>query len=332
MKEFRSVETMNAAPRIQTDFHMATTDRVPLRLAVVIPTYNRWHEARITLAHLRNSTYRDFDVVLVEDGCTDGTVENCRAEFPEVTILNGDGDLWWSGAINMGVEYAMQSGADAIIWMNDDNRVEPSTLAVMGESYQRTGPRSIITARTRSTDHEETDEWAGDPPLWHPDFEDWKPLDLSGEIVPIRHPPGGRGVLIPVECFREIGLIDRRAFPHYWADYDFHYRAMKAGYRYYLASDAIVWNVPNAPGKAPAGQFSLSWARWFLFDRRSAMNMLVLRRLLKRHLPARQYRATFYPLLWRSLAWLASGWAARKPLVHRSLRTIRRNLISGKRA
>jgi GT2 family glycosyltransferase len=281
------------------------------------------------LSHLLQSDCTDFEIILVEDGCSDGTVENCAKEFPGVTILHGDGNLWWSGAINKGVEYALAQGAELIVWINDDNRVEPQTLTQLLESFKRLGERSIICARTKST---ETwlDEWVGEPPRWNRDFGRWIAPDLAAPDIALEHPPGGRGVLIPAQCFREIGLIDQKTFPHYWADHDFHYRAMKAGFKYYLARDAAVWNVPNAAPEDAPDKFSLKWTRHFLFSRRSPMNIPTLRRLLKRHLPPAEYRAVYYKLSWQSLKWLASGWAARTPVVHKSLRAIKRSFIVDK--
>lgn len=300
-------------------------------LAVVVPTHNRWEEAREALACLAQSEYRNFEVLLIEDGCSDGTSDLCAAEFPDVHILHGDGNLWWSGAINVGVQYALKHGADAVVWLNDDNRVEPQTLGRMVESFKRVGGgRSVICARVKSTLAAE-DEWVGEPPRWHPDFGKGKTTDLAEGDVQIQHPPGGRGVLISAHCFRDVGLVDSRSFPHYSADHDFHYRAMKAGYKYFLATGAMVWNVPNPERQDAPERFSLRWALSFLLGRRSPMNMVTLRRLLKRHLSPREYRATYYALLWRSLTWLASGWAARRPAVHRSLRAIRKGLLSSRR-
>jgi GT2 family glycosyltransferase len=303
----------------------ATTaaDRPELFLTVIIPTHNRWEEARATLAALAQSEYQNFAVVLIEDGCTDGTGDNCRREFPLVQLLHGDGNLWWSGAINKGVKYALERGADAIVWLNDDNRVEPDTLSRMVESFKRMGERSIICARTKAPDTG-LDEWVGDPPRWHPEFGAWERPDLSGADVPVNHPPGGRGVLIPAQCFSEIGLVDSQAFPHYWADHDFHYRAMRAGYQYFIASKAVVWNVPNRLRPEAAELFSSTGVRWFLFNRRSAMNMPTVRRLLKRHLPRREYRRIFFPILFRHLAWLSYGWLLRKPLLHKPLSALKR--------
>jgi GT2 family glycosyltransferase len=315
---------------LQSNDQLAKNKR-DFRLAVVIPTHNRWQEARVTLSRLLDSDYKDLEIILINDGCNDGTVENCAKEFPGVTMLHGDGNLWWSGAINSGVEYALHKGADAIVWMNDDNRVEPQTLTHMIESFKRVGQRSIICARTKSTETG-MDEWVGEPPRWHQEFGKWIAPHLGAPDIALEHPPGGRGVLIPAECFREIGLVDQNAFPHYWADHDFHYRAMKAGFKLYLARDAAVWNVPNAGRKDAPDKFSLKWARYFLFNRRSPMNMLTLRRLLKRHLAPAEYRAVYYKLLWRSLKWLASGWTARTPVIARLLRFLKRSFVVDKRS
>lgn len=304
---------------------VSNSDQSEPSLAVIIPTHNRWEEARETLTRIERSEYRNFEVVLIEDGCTDGTADNCRREFPDVHLLHGDGGLWWSGAINKGVEHALERGADAIVWLNDDNRVEPDALSCMVESFKRVGERSIICARTKSIDTG-LDEWVGDPPRWHPDFEKWTPPDLTAADVPVTHPPGGRGVLIPAQCFREIGLVDSQAFPHYWADHDFHYRAMKAGYQYFIASKAVVWNVPNKLRPEAEELFSSSGARWFLFNRRSAMNLPTLRRLLKRHLPPREYRKIFYPILFRHVSWLSYEWLIRRPLLHKPLRALKKGL------
>lgn len=298
------------------------------RLIVIVPTYNRWKEARVSLDYLLKSDYQNFQVVLVEDACTDGTPEKCRAEFPDVHILHGNGDLWWSGAINMGLDYALKAGADAVVWLNDDNRVEPTMLSRLVESFGRQGARSIVCARVRLAGGDET-EWVGQPPTWHRDFKTWRTPDLTATPdLPIEHPPGGQGVLIPAQCFREVGLVDQRAFPHYWADHDFHYRAMKAGYKYYMATGAVVWNQPNKERREAKEMFSsLRGVWWFLFNRRSPMNMLTVRRLLARHLPPREYRAIFYPILGRHLAWLAYGWLTKKPLLHQPLRAAKKSLF-----
>ncbi|MFN6202267.1 MAG: glycosyltransferase family 2 protein [Acidobacteriota bacterium] len=313
--------------RGQTD--QVTVDSTPL-VGVIIPTHNRWALAEEAIRSLLSDDYPAKTIYLVDDGSVDGTADACREKYPQVRICKGDGDLWWSGAINLGLERALGDGVDLIAWFNDDNRVERSTISEMVVCHQRHGQDTIIAARTVST-VTGIDEWAGDPPRWHPDYGRWQPSPSlpavpgvgAGAGHPVRkldHPPGGRGVLFPATCFKTVGQIDQRRFPHYWADHDFHYRAMKFGYRYLLAERAVVWNRPNQNGQAPSDQFSWRWCFNFLLSRRSAMNLPTLRRLLRRHLAAAEYRAIWYPIVWRSLTWLASGWVNRHPRTRRSIR------------
>ena len=301
------------------------------RVAVIIPTYNRRESVLETLEALLGDDYPEKTIILVDDGSVDGTSDFCRRRFPQVELVRGDGNLWWSGAINLGLEVARRGRFELVAWFNDDNRVESGTLKIMvaaarqlaGQCAVQGEARTIVAARTRST-LTGADEWIGEPPRWHSDYGHWQPQTMDRETVPLDNPPGGRGVLIPMACFEEIGGIDQRHFPHYWADHDFHYRAMKAGYRYYLATGAVVWNRPNRPTSDEADRFSLRWILHFLFSRRSPMNLPTLRRLLKRHLARDEYRARWSLLLRQTAGWLASGWMVRHPRLHRLARIARR--------
>ena len=79
---------------------------------VVIPVHNRLEFTRACLASLREQSYRDFTIVVVDDGSTDGTYATLAEEFPEVTLLWGDGDLWWTGAMNRALEWALPQAAE----------------------------------------------------------------------------------------------------------------------------------------------------------------------------------------------------------------------------
>src|SRR5258706_3008823 len=166
------------------------------RLFIVIPTYNRWQEARVSLTCLRNSTFKDFKILLVEDKCTDGTVEQCRVEFPEIELVHGDGDLWWGGAINLGTKHALELGAEVVIWINDDIRVEPETVGHLMETFRRTGRQSVVCARIRLPSGEGR-EWRSGSPRLHPVPNTSEEVARSGVgALLIDYPFGGLGVMI----------------------------------------------------------------------------------------------------------------------------------------
>ena len=96
---------------------------------IIIPVHNR---KEITLKCLdilqKNGDLDIYYVIVVDDGSTDGTSEAIQSLYPNITILVGDGNLWWTGAIKKGMEYAYDKGAEYFIWLNDDCLVAKESI------------------------------------------------------------------------------------------------------------------------------------------------------------------------------------------------------------
>lgn len=208
-------------------------------LYIVIPVHNRILFTRECLLSLRHQTRNDFSTIIVDDGSTDGTSEMTRADFPETVILRGDGNLWWTAATNLGVEYALARGATHIMTLNDDTVAVPDFIERMLDWTER-APGALLGALA-------IDAETGYP-IYGGERIDWSAvtavqlLDILPEedrcgLHAVTHFPG-RGLLIPTGVFRQIGLFDAKRFPHYAADYDFTHRAMRAGYRIFCNYDA----------------------------------------------------------------------------------------------
>ena len=112
---------------------------------IVLPVHNR---KRVTLACLRQLTEANdgtWKIVVVDDGSTDGTHEAIKAAHTEVTILHGDGSLFWTGAMEVGMRHAVATGASCCVWLNDDLRLEEGALKhVIDLAMER---QSIVTGQ-----------------------------------------------------------------------------------------------------------------------------------------------------------------------------------------
>ncbi len=89
-------------------------------LHIVIPVHNRKYLTNKCLNSLQRQTYKNFNIIVIDDGSTDGTSKMIQNDFPGVILLHGDGNLWWTGATNMGCRYAIENGAKYILTLNDD--------------------------------------------------------------------------------------------------------------------------------------------------------------------------------------------------------------------
>ena len=108
-------------------------------LYIVVPVYNRVKDTLKILDAFAQQTYREYQVIVVNDGSTDGTSEKVNQCFPATKILNTPGDYWWSATINEGVQYAISVGdqtSDYIMIINNDVDFPDDVLARMTKTME----------------------------------------------------------------------------------------------------------------------------------------------------------------------------------------------------
>jgi len=219
---------------------------------IVIPVHNRKHFTRKCLLSLKRQTFQGFKVIVVDDGSTDGTEKMITDEFPEVVLLKGDGNLWWAGATNRGVEYVLDRARDddCVITLNDDTVVRPDFIQTLVNSASKY-PKSLIGSVSVSDEDESVVFEASVCVNWltakYNNIGKGKQYDSilksilkSDSFFQQSDVVSGRGTIIPVEVFREVGLYDFKRLPHHGADYEFSRRANLKGYDLLINYKAIV--------------------------------------------------------------------------------------------
>ncbi len=216
-------------------------------VCVVVAVRNRLELTKRFLESFKKSTYQNFTIVITDDASTDNTVEYVSQNYPEVVILHGNGNLFWTGATNKGVKYALEHNFDYVLTINNDAVVKPDTLAKLVECSIK-NPGKIVGSLIVRGDTGKI--WSAGVYLnWkngylfnlnHPD-EDLKIVKtlqnpLPAEIL------NGNGTLFPTDIFRKIGIYNEFWTPHYHADSEITLRATKAGIKSIVCLDAIVIN------------------------------------------------------------------------------------------
>lgn len=203
-----------------------------MRIAVLMTCFNRKKKTLVALDSLFGQTKveaLDVTVYLVDDGSSDGTSQEVAERFPKVSILMGDGSLFWNGGMRKAFAHALNKGFDGYIWFNDDTYLDEDALyrltACAGHVVESHGP-AIVVGSVRNPD---TGEWSYGgvkkrrsglrldfvPQLPHP----LKPLPcdtMNGNFTFISAPVASR-----------LGNLDS-AFRHQLGDFDYGLRAGKA--------------------------------------------------------------------------------------------------------
>ncbi len=225
---------------------------------ICIPVFNRIAYTRKCLQSIREQTYKDYTVIICDDGSTDGTSAILQSEFPEVIVLQGNGNLWWTGGINECVKYALAKAniqSDYIFTLNNDTELAGNTLQVLTEQ-SRLRPNSILACGNYFiNDRTKLESTAFVRRGKIPFSDHHKPLfkwgedigNLTENVYEVSS-VSGKGVLIPVDIFHKIGLYNFNKLPHYHADTEFSCRAFNAGYKIFLVLNAVIYTDPDTSG------------------------------------------------------------------------------------
>lgn len=214
------------------------------RTTIILPVHNRRDTTVDCLRALASDGLQEkVRIIVVDDGSTDGSAEAVAAAWPGATVLRGDGDLWWTGAMRLGME-AVQPDCEVIIWLNDDCRPRPGTIDRIAAFAAR--EQSIAVAQSIT---EKGYIYGGMNRSWN----GFKPIHPTiGENVSV-DTFGGNCVAFPRPIVERLGSLDAATLPHFYADADYGLRARKAGVPAYAVGDAWCDNDHNV---------SAPFARW----------------------------------------------------------------------
>lgn len=262
-------------------------------VAVIIPNWNGAHLLPGCLSALRRQTYRDFEVVVVDNGSNDGSVALVREQFPEVRMLALPTNLLFAGGVNAGIR-ATQSPVVALL--NNDTEADPQWLQYLVAALEQHPEAGMAASKLLLFDRRNVLHSAGDfygvdgvpgnRGVWE---EDRGQYDQSLEVFS----PCGGAAAYRRSMLEDIGLMDEDLVA-YCEDVDLAFRAQLAGYRCVFAPQARVYHMLSATGGGPLASYYCG--RNFISVAAKNMPAALLRRYWPRIL-ARQLGFAVHALL-----------------------------------
>ncbi len=227
-----------------------------MRLAALLTCHNRCDQTLACLRALHACGLPpdcELAVYLVDDGSSDGTGAAVRAEFPLVTLIEGDGSLYWNGGMRCAFGAAMQQDHDIYLWLNDDTMLYPHALQGMfacgSELASAHGGRHdiIVGATCDAVSGSLTYGGLVSRSRWSPNT--FVLLSVADRPQPCQA-LNGNCVLIPRHVARAAGNIDD-AFVHAIGDLDYGLRARRAGFDIWMAPGFVGTCNQNPPSVMP---------------------------------------------------------------------------------
>jgi GT2 family glycosyltransferase len=250
------------------------------RVAAVVLTYNRWDLIRTCLPTVLAQDWPDLDVLVVDNGSSDGTPEKLAAAFPRVRVLALPKNLGFAGANNAGA--AACPAADYVALISNDVELPPEFIRRLAEALEGSPRAGVAGPRVDNLN------------LDMAQFPKNGTMSVVGTLVPNVFPD-------PSQAFGAAGcsLMYKRALGlPFDADYGFFHedvylawRARLLGYTVLYVHDVRVRHLGGATLGAISGE------NRFFMERNRRLNFLTLF--------SRSTRLRLWPLMWlaRALEW-----------------------------
>ena len=267
-------------------------------LFLLLPVHNRIDITRRFIESLQAQTYQEFQIVLIDDGSTDGTSAMVQRDFPSVIILRGNGNWWWAGSLHQGYLWLKSHGSPPgtmVLIINDD--------AVFGPEYLQTAvtrleklKRTLLVSNAYGIETQKLIDGGV--------HADWRHLKFTLEQDQTKiNCASTRGLFLFASDFMEIGGFHPHLLPHYTSDYEFTMRAYNKGYtllvdeRLKLYSDESTTGFVDFRNENSYGDFLKR-----LFSKKYVMNPIYYSNFIAFSCPW-PWKVRNWLVIWSSTAW-----------------------------
>lgn len=216
-----------------------------MRVLITILNYNGIHLLKKHLPSVTKTEYSNFDIVVIDNGSTDNSVQYIEKNFPNIKMVKSDTNLGFGRGNNLGVE--KYPDFDAYVFLNNDISVEKNWLnelvkvAQSDKSIGAVGPKILYSEKKGE---EYTINSAGmiitKHHLAYDRYEGSKDSSKYNVIEQVDVLTGG-ALLVKREVFEKIKGFNSKMFLYY-EDVDLCLRIKDAGYKLYYCGSSVVYH------------------------------------------------------------------------------------------
>ncbi len=224
-------------------------------VTVVIPNYNGKKYLDECFKSLKKQTYRDFHVIMVDNGSTDGSAEYIREKYPEVEVITLDENTGFANAVNVGIKAA---DSEYVFLLNDDTVCDEKVLETLVKTMSRGKKLFSVQAKLLQLKNPELIDDAGDYYCalgWAFSPGRDKKSSLFTGLKPVTSACAG-AAMYRTKMFEEVGYFDEKHFC-YLEDVDIGYRARIKGYINACDPDALVYHAGSGTSGSRYNSFKV---------------------------------------------------------------------------
>lgn len=217
---------------------------------VILVNWNSAQDTIECLESLLNQEGVSLECIVVDNCSEDDSVNQIRARFPQVHLIENEKNLGFQAGNNIGICYALEQNARNIFILNNDTIAEPDMVRKL---LQHLSPEFSVVTPAIFYAGQRDQIWSlggmiNPLILEMPSSLIRKPLTLPDAPVE-RDFVTGCATFVRADVLKDVGLFDEAFFPIYYEDLDLCLRIRRKGYRMLLVPQAHLYHkVSQASG------------------------------------------------------------------------------------
>ncbi|MGG4405951.1 glycosyltransferase family 2 protein [Geobacillus stearothermophilus] len=207
---------------------------------VILLNYNGYKDTIECIESLEKVTYPNMKIVIVDNNSTDGSEQIIKEKFPQHTFIQTGDNLGFAGGNNVGINYALEQGADYVCLLNNDTVVEKDFLDKLVETAEKDETIGIVGGTIL--------QYEDNKKIWYAGGYFNR---IGGKAVHIKKLPKqilnevtfitGCLQLIRRKVLLEVGLLPEEYFLYY-EDLDYCMQVRNKGYRLIYDKRAVIYH------------------------------------------------------------------------------------------
>jgi hypothetical protein len=219
-------------------------------VSVIVLNWNGREDTLECLESVLNIDYSAFEIIVVDNGSKDGSVDAIRRRYPEIDVIETGKNLGYAEGNNVGIREALNRSASFVFLLNNDTIVDSQILRKFVNVARDNPDAGVLAARIYYKAEPQRIQYAGAE--WiegESNFihigRDKTDAEMEQEAVNETAYASGCAMFFRAEVVHKVGFLDSRFFLTF-EETDWCYRARHAGYRCLVVSDAKVWHKGSA--------------------------------------------------------------------------------------
>lgn len=224
-------------------------------VVVVIPNWNGEDFIAECLASLKEQSLK-HDVIVVDNGSVDSSVNIIEASFSHVRVLRFDDNAGFAGGVNRGIRPALNEQYEYIALFNNDAFADKHWLSNLVQAAEKHPEAGIVTGKFMRMDKKHVDSTGDCYSIWAMPFPRGRNEIDNGQYDTAEYVFSGTGgaSLYRASMLEEIGLFDEEFFAYY-EDVDISFRAQLYGWKVWYQPTAIAYHHVSGTS-SKLGEFS----------------------------------------------------------------------------